>query len=76
MVQCSCGKTIDKIPEWMSGIQVTFVCNNCPNRQTKNIAHITLQPETIAATKLEKSLDDELELEGEADLELDAEPAP
>ncbi len=76
MVLCKCGKPIEKIPDWMQGVQADFVCNNCPNRQTKNIAHITLQPETIAATKLEKSLDDELELEGEADLELDAEPAP
>lgn len=46
MIQCSCGKTIERVPVWMSQISVTFVCNNCPNRQTKNIAFITLETET------------------------------
>lgn len=43
MVQCSCGKPIEKIPSWMNGIQVQFVCNNCPNRQLKNIAMVSLE---------------------------------
>lgn len=44
MVKCEgCGKPIDKIPTWMDSIQVSFVCNNCPNRQMKNIAQIVLE---------------------------------
>ena len=38
MVKCSCGKAIEKIPEWLEGTNVEFVCNNCPNRNFKNIA--------------------------------------
>lgn len=68
MVTCSCGKTLDKIPAWMSGIQVDFVCNNCPNRQTKNIAFMTLEPGgavagATAAPKFE--VEDDLEVEDE-----------
>jgi hypothetical protein len=44
MITCKCGKTIDKVPTWMQGIQVDFVCNNCPNRQTKNIAFLAMEP--------------------------------
>lgn len=42
MVQCSCGKSIEKAPTWLQGVQVDFVCNNCPNRKYKNISQITL----------------------------------
>ena len=43
MVQCSsCGKEIDRIPVWMETIKVEYVCNNCPNRQLKNIAFMSL----------------------------------
>ena len=43
MVQCtSCGKPIDRIPNWMSSIKTEFVCNNCPNRTMKNIAFVSL----------------------------------
>ena len=38
MVNCSCGKPIEKVPDWLKSAQVEFVCNNCPNRQLKNIA--------------------------------------
>ncbi len=49
MIQCSsCGKQIEKVPSWLSGAKAEFVCNNCPNRQTKNIAFITLEPEVKA----------------------------
>ena len=45
MVHCtSCGKPIERIPDWMSSIQTEFVCNNCPNRTMKNIAFVTLEP--------------------------------
>jgi hypothetical protein len=33
------------MPDWLTGVKVEFVCNNCPNRQTKNIAFISLEPE-------------------------------
>lgn len=42
MVNCSCGKPIEKVPDWLKSAQVEFVCNNCPNRQLKNIAFVNL----------------------------------
>jgi len=57
MVNCTCGKPLDKVPAWLEGIKVEFICNNCPNRQTKNIAFISLD----ASVKSEaKSIDDDL----------------
>ena len=50
MITCKCGKTIDKVPDWMQSINVDFVCNNCPNRQTKNIALIALEVEQSAGS--------------------------
>lgn len=45
MITCSsCGKPIEKVPNWLQGTKADFVCNNCPNRQTKNIAFMTLEP--------------------------------
>ncbi len=45
MVQCtSCGKPIERIPNWMASIKTEFVCNNCPNRTMKNIAFVSLDP--------------------------------
>lgn len=58
MVSCSCGKPIDKVPDWMQAINVQFVCNNCPNRQLKNIAFVNLDPAIPAASKAE--IDDEI----------------
>lgn len=43
MVLCACGKPIDKVPTWLGSVAVSFVCNNCPNRQVKNIATISLE---------------------------------
>ena len=42
MVNCLCGKPIEKVPDWLKSAQVEFVCNNCPNRQLKNIAFVNL----------------------------------
>lgn len=54
MVQCSsCGKAIERIPNWMQGIKVEYVCNNCPNRQLKNIAFINLDAGLHASAKIE-----------------------
>ena len=49
MVQCSsCGKVIDRIPTWMESISVEYVCNNCPNRASKNIALMAMEAAPIA----------------------------
>ena len=62
MVTCSCGKSIEKIPDWLQSTKVDFICNNCPNRQIKNIAFTTLD----AGTKdTGKSIDGEAAFAGE-----------
>lgn len=61
MVHCSCGKAIEKIPDWMQGIKVEFVCNNCPNRQTKNIAFINLDAGLHASAKIDEPVPEEIE---------------
>jgi len=68
MVRCSCGKAIEKIPDWMQGIKVEFVCNNCPNRQTKNIAFINFDEALHPSAKLDEP-DAEVEIEAEAEAE-------
>jgi len=67
MITCTCGKTIDKVPTWMASVNVEFVCNNCPNRQTKNIAFVTLEPDVPVVSKLEVEEDllDEPEVEAD-----------
>ncbi len=71
MVVCSsCGKAMDKVPDWMASINVQFACNNCPNRQLKNIAFVNLDPTIPAAAKVEM---DEEELEEVADDEASSE---
>ena len=72
MITCKCGKTIDKVPDWMQSIQVDFVCNNCPNRQTKNIAFAALSLEPAPSAKL----DDEEEIDVEDVAEEDVEASP
>ncbi|MBS1707025.1 MAG: hypothetical protein JST40_14260 [Armatimonadetes bacterium] len=50
MVTCtSCGKIIDKVPNWLQSANVEFVCNNCPNRQIKPISQ--LAQEVAQATR-------------------------
>ncbi len=46
MVKCTCGRVMEKVPSWLAEAKVEFVCNNCPNRQTKNIAFVDLTPVT------------------------------
>lgn len=43
-MQCSCGKTLEKIPSWMADINVEFICTNCPSRTVKSIAEIKIEP--------------------------------
>lgn len=45
---------MDKIPSWLATADVQFVCNNCPNRQLKNIAFVNLGTELPPAAKLEE----------------------
>jgi hypothetical protein len=43
MVTCTCGKTIDKVPDWFQNVAVEFVCEKCPNRSHKNIAIVSME---------------------------------
>lgn len=64
MVQCKCGKPLELVPAWLAGIEVDFVCNNCPDRKTTSIAHVILETaseEDKAAAKAQKVADDEPE---------------
>jgi hypothetical protein len=74
MIQCGCGKVLDKIPSWLSTVNVEFVCNNCPNRQTKNIAFMSLEP-TVLSAKTSPDLDVEELPDEEAAEETAEEPA-
>lgn len=53
MVKCVCDKSIDKIPDWLSSVQVDFVCTNCPRRQVKTISQLHAE-QTAAAGKVEE----------------------
>ena len=63
MITCTtCGKPIDKLPSWLEGTKVDFVCNNCPNRSAKSIAFTQLEEtpkETARADDDEKDVDEE-----------------
>jgi hypothetical protein len=68
MTHCSsCGRPIEKVPDWLRTAKVEFVCNNCPNRQTKNIAFVSLELEPPAAAKLAE--EDEVDAEEVAEEE-------
>lgn len=65
-IHCSsCGKPIEKVPEWLASAKVEFVCNNCPNRSTKNIAFVTLDTEPKPAAHLDDPEIEEDELPDE-----------
>ena len=40
MVKCVCGKEIENAPTWLSDVNVTFICNNCPTRNVKGITQV------------------------------------
>ncbi|HAY14134.1 MAG TPA: hypothetical protein PLB31_00605 [Fimbriimonadaceae bacterium] len=42
MVMCQCGKEMDVVPNWFQGVDVQFVCNNCPNQTIKGITEVDL----------------------------------
>ncbi len=76
MIRCSgCGKTIEKVPRWLEGTKVEFVCNNCPNRTAKNIAFVTLEPESKPDLVADEVDSEDLADEDEADLDADIEAA-
>jgi hypothetical protein len=58
MVTCSgCGRVIERVPNWLTGVKVEFVCNNCPNRHTKNIAFVNFEVEPKAAVVEDEEVD-------------------
>ena len=62
MITCTtCGKPIDKLPSWLAGTKVDFVCNNCPNRSAKSIAFVQLEETSKETVRVddEKDLDEE-----------------
>ncbi len=65
MVTCKCGRPMDKVPDWLQGVSVEFVCNNCPDRKTKNIAFISLEPAQPEAAEEEPSGDAAAEESGQ-----------
>ncbi len=68
MIQCSsCGKHIEKVPDWLQGTRVEFVCNNCPNRTAKNIAFVSFETEPKPAVLVDEPEIDEEELPDEVD---------
>jgi len=56
------------LPNWLQGTKVEFVCNNCPNRQTKNIALVSLELDLKPSAKLD---DDDIEIDELIDEDLD-----
>ena len=69
MITCKCGQPMERLPSWLATVNVEFICNNCPNRQTKNIAFISLEPNLPAAAKVEGDLDIEEVADEEAEEE-------
>jgi hypothetical protein len=55
------------VPTWLQTAKADFVCNNCPNRQTKNIAFLTLETAAPAVEKVDEEVE-EVAAEEEADL--------
>ena len=62
MINCtSCGKPIEKLPGWLAGTKVDFVCNNCPNRSAKSIAFVQIEetPKVSARADDAEEIDEE-----------------
>lgn len=39
---CACGKELDRVPAWMSNVNIQFICQNCPSRDVQSIADVKL----------------------------------
>ena len=73
MIQCSCGKEMDKVPNWLGSVNVQFVCTNCPNRHVKGITQVTFEP--IRELKEEvQAMTAELDSDDDSDTEAGTEP--
>lgn len=60
MIHCSgCGKPIDKLPTWLAGTKVDFICNNCPNRSTKSIGLLANEVDLKLSARADDSIDEE-----------------
>ena len=60
MVNCVCGKPLEKVPDWMAGVNVQFVCNDCPNRTIKGITQVQIElPKEPAAESEEMTFDED-----------------
>lgn len=66
MVMCVCGKPMDKVPSWLNGVTIQFVCNNCPNRTVKGITQVTFETAKEPGSEIE-ALDDAEAEEEDAD---------
>jgi len=58
MVYCACGKALDKVPAWLSNVNVEFVCTNCPKRQIKSISQLSMEQQAAAVAAAEPKMDD------------------
>lgn len=68
MIHCtSCGKPIDKLPTWLEGTKVDFVCNNCPNRAAKSIAFMQLEETPKVSARADDEDIDEEEIPDDVD---------
>lgn len=61
MIKCSfCGKELEHVPQWLSGVNTMVVCNNCPARDLKSITEIKLEPQEPAGTSKEDMIGDDV----------------
>lgn len=65
MPKCVCGKPLDKLPNWLEGVNVQFRCNNCPEGGpvplNLTLAAFVEEDEEIAKVLTETEDEDELE---------------
>jgi len=73
MVKCVCGKEIEAVPNWLQGVKVTFICNNCPSRDLQGITEVDFSDPHSEAKLASASATVEEEEEEEEELEVDDE---
>ena len=67
MVYCSsCGRAMERVPDWMRSVTVEYACTNCPKRQMKNIAFINFEPAIPPTAKVEVEAEETPDTEEEA----------
>jgi len=75
LVTCSdCGSDIEKIPAWLMGVKIRFVCDNCRQKHPKPLLLMDSDLETTAKPAGEGDSDEpeiisleEVDLEGESE---------